>query len=181
MTWLDNWTGYRPYPWAWIYESNFLLVGMLPWLIVSRDDLRRCVAGFIMLAAVSFAIFIIFPVASPRPNDLGTNPFMLMITQADGPLNAFPSLHASTLIYTVALAKRLFGVRLSPILFAALVIWAALILFGTLATKQHYAIDLLAGGFIGWFADWAVWRNGSRGEMADANNRRSNDVASQAG
>jgi membrane-associated phospholipid phosphatase len=180
MTWLDDWAGFRPYPWVWIYESNFLLVPAIPWLIVAREELRRCVIGFILLAVVSFAIFVVFPVASPRPADLGANPFMLLIARADGPFNAFPSLHASTLIYTLAMARRLFGRKLSPIAFAALTLWAALILFGTLATKQHYAIDLLAGGLIGLAADWAVWRNGSRGAIAVANTRR-NNVASQVG
>jgi membrane-associated phospholipid phosphatase len=181
MTWLDNWAGFRPYPWVWIYESNFLLVPAIPWLIVSREELRRCVTGFILLASVSFAIFVVFPVASPRPTDLGTNPFMLLIARADGPFNAFPSLHASTLIYTLALAKRIFGRSLNPFVFAALILWAALILFGTLATKQHYAIDLLAGGLIGLAADWAVWRNSSRDAIAVANTRRNSDVASQVG
>jgi membrane-associated phospholipid phosphatase len=180
-TWLDDWGGFRPYPWVWIYESNFLLVPAIPWLIVSREELRRCVAGFILLASVSFAIFVVFPVASPRPSDLGTNPFMLFIAHADGLFNAFPSLHASTLIYTIALAKRLFGRSLNPLVFAGLVLWAALILFGTLATKQHYAIDLLAGGLIGLAADWVVWRNSSRDAIAVANTRRNNDVASQVG
>lgn len=181
MTWLDNWAGYRPYPWVWIYESNFLLVPAIPWLIATREELRRCIAGLILLAAVSFTIFVVFPVASPRPADLGTNPFMLFIARADGPFNAFPSLHASTLIYTIALAKRIFRERLSPAVFAGLILWGALILFGTLATKQHYAIDLLAGGLIGLGADWAVWRNGSPGESEAAKTRRSNDVASQPG
>jgi membrane-associated phospholipid phosphatase len=181
MTWLDAWAGFRPYPWVWIYESNFLLVPAIPWLIVCREELRRCVIGFILLAIVSFAIFVAFPVASPRPVDLGTNPFMLLIARADGPFNAFPSLHASTLIYTLALAKRLFGRSLNPLVFAVLILWAALILFGTLATKQHYAIDLLAGGLIGLAADWLVWRNSSRGAIAVANTRRNKDVASQLG
>lgn len=178
MTWLDDWAGFRPYPWAWIYESNFLLVAMIPWLIISREQLRRCVVGFILLAVVSFGIFIVFPVASPRPSDLGTNPFMLMIARADGPFNAFPSLHASTLVYTIALAKRVLGRSLKPIMLTGLIAWASLILFGTLATKQHYAFDLLAGGLIGWVADWAVWRNSSPGGIAVANSRRNNDFAS---
>jgi membrane-associated phospholipid phosphatase len=181
MTWLDVWAGFRPYPWSWIYESNFLLVPTIPWLIATRDELRRCVAGFILLAAVSFTIFVVFPVASPRPMDLGTSPFMLFIARADGPFNAFPSLHASTLIYTLALARRLFGRTLAPVAFAPLILWGGLILFGTLATKQHYAIDLLAGGLIGWAADWVVWRNGSRDAIAVENTRRKSDVASQVG
>jgi membrane-associated phospholipid phosphatase len=181
MTWLDAWAGFQPYPWVWIYESNFMLVPAIPWLMVSREELRRCVAGFVLLAVVSFAIFIVYPVASPRPVDLGTNPFMLLIARADGPFNAFPSLHASTLVYTLALAKRLFGRSLNPLVSAGLILWAALILFGTLATKQHYAIDLLAGGLIGLAADWVVWRNSSRDAIAVANTRRNNDVASQPG
>ena len=40
MTGLDTWAGYRP-AWSWVYESIFLLTGIAPWLIVSREELRR--------------------------------------------------------------------------------------------------------------------------------------------
>src|SRR5437870_2238064 len=46
MTWLDRWAGYQPHPWAWVYESIFLLTGITPWLIVSGEELRRYVLGF---------------------------------------------------------------------------------------------------------------------------------------
>jgi membrane-associated phospholipid phosphatase len=181
MTWLDRWAGFQPHPWAWVYESNFLLVGVVPWLIVSQVELRRYAAGFALLAVVSFVVFALFPVASPRPANLEASPFLIFITHVDGPLNAFPSLHAGSLIYALAWARRLCGASLNPWMAALLLAWAALILFATLATKQHYALDLLAGGLIGWAADWFAWRGPVSGDMASVKTRRKSGVASQAG
>jgi len=93
MTFLDNWAGFRPTPWAWVYESNFLITGIIPWLIVSRMELRRYAIGFALLSALSFLIFAVFPVASPRPANLEANDSLIFITHVDGPLNAFPSLN----------------------------------------------------------------------------------------
>ena len=182
MTWLDTWAGYRPGLWSWVYESIFLLTGVAPWLIVSREELRRYVVGFSLLSIASFVVFALFPVASPRPKDSTSDPFLILITTLDGPLNAFPSLHAGCLIYTLALIRRLFGPQLRPVVAIPLLLWAGLILFATLATKQHYALDLLAGGTLGWAADWVAWHTSStRGDNASSKARRNSEVASQAG
>ncbi len=181
MTWFDVWAGFHPRPWAWIYESIFLLTGIIPWLIVSRDELRRYVLGFALLSVVSFLFFVIFPVASPRPASLEASPLLIFITRVDGPLNAFPSLHAGCLVYNLALLRHLFGRRLNPFVAGPLLIWAALILFATLATKQHYALDLLAGGLLGWIADWVVWREPSRGDIASDHIRCKSAATSHVG
>jgi len=181
LNWLDVWAGFRPNPWAWVYGSIFLLTGITPWLIVSREELRRYLSGFALLSMVSFAVFAIFPVASPRPTDLQSDTFLIFITRVDGPLNAFPSLHAGCLVYTLALVRRLFGHRLNPMIAMLLFVWGGLILFGTLATKQHYAVDLLAGGLLGWSADWVAWRTYRGGSNASMNTRRRSDATSQAG
>lgn len=181
MTFLDRWAGFQPHLWAWVYESNFLLVGIVPWLIDSQRELRRYAAGFALLSVVCFVMFVFFPVASPRPANLEASPFLIFITRVDGPLNAFPSLHAGSLIYTLAWARRLCGARFNLWIAVLLLAWAALILFATLATKQHYAIDLLAGGLIGWAADWFAWRVPISGAMASIKTRRKSGIASQAG
>lgn len=181
MTILDRWAGFQPHPWAWVYESNFLLVGVVPWLIDSQRELRRYAAGFALLSVVCFVVFVLFPVASPRPENLEASPFLIFITRVDGPLNAFPSLHAGSLIYTLVWARRLCGGRLNLWVAVLLPAWAGLILFATLATKQHYAIDLLAGGLIGWAADWFAWRSPISGAMASMKTRRKSGVASHAG
>ena len=94
LTWLDKWVGFQPHPWAWIYESNFLITGIVPWLMTSRAQLRRYAVGFMLLSTLSFLVFALYPVASPRPADLKDDATLIFITQVDGPLNAFPSLHA---------------------------------------------------------------------------------------
>jgi membrane-associated phospholipid phosphatase len=181
VTWLDNWIGFRGHFWPYMYESNFLL-GTVPWFITSRETLRRYVLGFALLSIVSFAIFALFPVASPRPANVNEGGmFLMFITRIDGPLNAFPSLHASTLVYNLALARRIFGPKLKPFIVAGIIVWASLILFATLATKQHYAIDLLAGGLVGLAADWLVWKSARPAAMTSASTRLKSGVASQAG
>jgi membrane-associated phospholipid phosphatase len=181
MTRLDDWAGFRPQPWAWVYESVFLITGAIPWLIVTREGLRRYLTGFVIMCGASFAIFAVCPVASPRPENPAVSRLLLFITQVDGPLNAFPSLHAGCLVYTLALARRLFGWQRHFVVRALLVLWAGLILFATLATKQHYALDLLAGGLLGWLADWLAWRNTSISGIAAASNARRSGSASQPG
>lgn len=181
MTVLDRFAGYHPSPWAWIYESVFLLTGIAPWLIISREQLRRYLTGFALLSFASFTVFAIFPVASPRPAEVEASSFLLFITQIDGPLNAFPSLHAGCLIFNLALIHRLFGQQLHPLIAVALWIWAALILFATLATKQHYAVDLLAGGLLGWAADSLAWKSFVDGARASVKTARNSEATSHAG
>ncbi len=181
LTWLDEWAGFQPQPWTWVYESNFLITGIVPWLITTRTALRNYVMGFSLLAGVSFLIFVLFPVAAPRPANLDAHSILVLFARWDGPLNAFPSLHAGTLAYTLALGGRLFRGRRHPLIVAAMWLWAGLILFATLATKQHYAVDLLAGVLLGWAADWFAWRQAPGDKIAAANKRRKIGVESQSG
>ncbi|HTI71265.1 MAG TPA: phosphatase PAP2 family protein [Candidatus Limnocylindria bacterium] len=181
ITWLDRWAEFQPQPWTVIYETVYILVGLIPWLSVTREEIRRYVVGFAALSVISFAVFAVFPVASPRPDDLGPNPFLVLVTQLDGPLNAFPSLHAGSVVYTIALAWRLFGRLMHPLAMALLPLWGLLILYGTLATKQHYAVDLLAGGLIGWWADRWAWRHASSSPSATDKTRLNAEASSQNG
>jgi membrane-associated phospholipid phosphatase len=178
---LDRWAGFRPVPWAWIYESIFLLTGIIPWLVVRLDQLRRYLTGFAVLSLCSFVVFAAFPVASPRPAAIEASPFLLFVTRIDGPLNAFPSLHAGCLIYNLKLLHRLFNGKIHPLATIVLWAWAILILFATLATKQHYAADIVAGGLLGWLADWFAWRSSARAASASAKTLRNSEVASQVG
>jgi membrane-associated phospholipid phosphatase len=157
LTWLDSNVPFQPMPWGWVYLSEFLATGCVPWLIGSRADLRRYALGLLVLCGSSFLIFLFFPVASPRPLALPSTGPVALIAQWDGAFNAFPSLHAGFVVYTLALGLRLFGRRLPAPVVAGFWIWAGLIFYSTLATKQHYALDLLAGAFIGLAADRLAW------------------------
>jgi membrane-associated phospholipid phosphatase len=158
QTWFDRVIPFQPEPWVWLYLSQFLFVTPLPWLIDTREGLCRYIRGLGFMCGVSFAVFLFFPVASPRPPDSATHASMQWLLRYDGAFNAFPSLHAAFLVYLAALGWRVFGRDLSRTAAVAAVLWAGLILYATIATRQHYAVDLLAGGIVGGVADWLAWR-----------------------
>ena len=163
LIWLDHAIPFQPAFWGWVYLSQFLFTGTLPWFLATKEQLRRYVVGLAVMIVVSFSIFLLFPVASPRPPEsasaAGAMPWILGY---DGAFNAFPSLHAAFLIYMAALARRMAGGALPVGVVIVGVLWGTAILYATIATRQHYALDLLAGGLLGYGADWITWRRSSR-------------------
>lgn len=160
---LDSWTPSGTAGWGWIYLSPFLLSGLLPWLIDRRDHLRAYVRCFLALSLPAFVCFALFPVASPRGTlDPGAVP-VSWVRWADGPYNAFPSLHAGFLVLLGGLAARMvaFSRRSLPLrvgLGALYLAWSAAVLAATLATGQHWVLDLVAGLALGFAAHGWAWR-----------------------
>jgi membrane-associated phospholipid phosphatase len=180
LTALDVAIPFQPEPWAWVYLSQFLFTSTLPWLLGTRLALRRYVIGLAFLCGVSFALFFFLPVASPRPAILSESGALGWIVSYDGTFNAFPSLHAGFLAYLGALAWRMFGGEAPRWIWPAALAWAAAILYATIATRQHYALDLVAGAALGWVADRVAWRV-PFAESAAMTMERSSGLASQAG
>jgi membrane-associated phospholipid phosphatase len=180
LTWLDLNVPFQPVPWGWIYLSQFSFTSVIPWLLSTKEGIRRYMAGLCFMTAVSFLFFLFFPVAAPRPLDTGADLSMRWIITYDKLFNTFPSLHAGFLCYIGLLAWRLSG-RAMPLPLAAIgVAWGAAIMYATLATKQHYAVDLVAGGILGCVSDWLAWR-GSADEIAAPTIPRKSGITSQAG
>ncbi len=173
VTGLDEIVPFQPEFWAWIYLSNFLATSTLPFLLPTREAIRRYASSVWFIGLSSFAVFLFFPTQGPRPADIGGGVAMRFIAHADGTLNALPSLHAAFVVCVASLARRMFGPKVLPVA----VLWGGAILYATLATKQHYALDLLAGGALGWGADWLAWR----GASAEAMICVSSGTASQRG
>lgn len=178
--WLDTAIAFQPEPWAWVYLSQFLFAGGLPWLIDTQDGVRRYSVGLVAMSAASFAVFLFLPVASPRPAGVIASGAMAVILGYDGTWNAFPSLHAGFLVYMARLAWRLFGGAAPGTVGLVTAAWGAAILYATIATRQHYAVDLAAGAAIGAAADWLAWSSEGR-RRAATTMERSRGVASQDG
>lgn len=144
--------------WFYAYQSLYLFLPIAPLLTSSRALLVRYVRGFVLLCLAGFAVFLLFPVAAPRPQGpSGVTAFDAWM-RIEGLLNAFPSLHAGLLALGLLYAREVFWEALEPAArragVAIALLWAGLILYATLATKQHYAVDLLAGTLFGAVA----WR-----------------------
>jgi membrane-associated phospholipid phosphatase len=178
LTWMDRSVPFQPEPWSWIYMSEFVLTGTVPWFITRRETLWRYAAGVLVLSTISFAGFLFFPVASPRIGLEVPNGMMTVITKLDGPLNAFPSLHAGFIVFTLGMAWTIFRGRVSLVLIVSVAAWALAVMYATIATRQHYALDLLAGAAVGSLALLLAWRSP---RIAVSTMRRSNAVESHAG
>ena len=167
LTDLDRAIGFAP-SWIWTYQSVYLLMALVPWFADRADALRRYARGFILLSSIGFVCFVLVPIPAPRPADVPTTGMFGLLLMYDGTLNSFPSLHCGLAAYTVLLAADLSRERLRSHtrrwLLGLLTLWCLAICYATLATKQHYAVDLPPGILLGWLCHRWAWRNA---EMAE--------------
>ena len=174
--WIDRRVPFEP-GWVWTYQSVYALFGLPAWLSTSADRLRRHACGFVAVSLVGFATFAVLPVRCPRPEALPESGLFAFLVAYDRPLNAFPSLHCAYTTYSVLFALSGLGPETAPwtrrIIASALVVWMGAIVYSTLATKQHYFVDVLAGAGIATFVHCVVvGRGASRSSAGDVRERR---------
>lgn len=164
LTWIDRAAGFVP-AWVWVYQSVYLLIAIVPWLASDRDTLVRYARGFVLLSTIAFACFLLLPVAGPRPAEVPTSGMFGLLVLYDRPLNALPSLHCALAAYSVLLAREIsrtaLAVRLRRAVLGLLALWVVFICYATLATKQHYGVDLPPGILLGWLGHRWAWRSRS--------------------
>ena len=157
---LDSLVPFQP-GWIWVYQSAYLLIPLAPFLALRREELWRYARGFVLLSTAGFLTFLLYPVAGPRPAGVIASGLYGVVTSYDRPLNAFPSLHVALAAYSTMFGARLVRQVPSPsgwALVGAGWMWTLLVMYATLATKQHYAIDLPAGLLLAWAAHRVAWR-----------------------
>lgn len=146
---VDKWVPFDD-GFVWIYLSVYLLMPVGPVLMASRQQLFRYAAGVLLISLVADVVFVFHPTICPRHNLFGTGRLYRLLVAIDNPFHGFPSLHAAFALYSGLCASRMlreFGWSFS--VNAAVWFWVALILYSTLATKQHMFTDIAAGGVLG--------------------------------
>lgn len=160
---LDVLVPFRP-EWIVVYQSLYLLMPATAWLADSATSLVRYARGFLALSAAGFVVFLFFPVAGPRPAHDAQGLYGLVV-RYDTPLNSFPSLHVALAVYSWLFARRLAAGAsgAAQALIALAAAWTVAIAYSTLATKQHYAVDLAPGVLLALAAHrWAFGRGETR-------------------
>jgi membrane-associated phospholipid phosphatase len=81
-----------------------------------------------------------------------------LLLSYDVTVNSLPSLHASLVTFAVGLGFRTCLLDAPRLLRMACVAWTGLILYATLATKEHYFVDIVSGVALGLFGHAWAWR-----------------------
>jgi membrane-associated phospholipid phosphatase len=135
---------------TWFYFSIYLLMPIGPFLMNRREQLMRYAGGIVFISLMADAIFLFCPTRCLRPDYTGTNIAYEALIRCDNEYHAFPSLHAAFAVYSVlcsGMVLKELGIR--QYWQMVLWCWALLILYATLATKQHVLIDIAVGGLMG--------------------------------
>jgi membrane-associated phospholipid phosphatase len=150
ITFLDRLISFQPLALP-MYLSLWLYVSLPPALLATRRELYgyglamagTCIAGLI--------IFYFWPTAAPAANiDWAKYPDLNFLKNMDASGNACPSLHVATAIFSGIWLHHLlrrFGTPLWMLTFNWT--WCIGIIYSTLATRQHVAVDVLAGLILG--------------------------------
>jgi hypothetical protein len=150
LTAIDRWVAFQP--WAlWPYISLWFYVVIPPSLLISARSLVAYGVWVGSLCVAGLACFYFWPTAVPR-SALSTDGLIGfdLLRGVDAAGNACPSLHVAAATFSALWIHRLVGsLTLPQWLRAANAVWFALIVWSTLATRQHVWWDVLAGLALG--------------------------------
>jgi membrane-associated phospholipid phosphatase len=134
-----------------VYASLWVYVSLPLMLMHTRCEIVEY--GFWMgaLCLSGLAAFYFWPTAVPTGlGDWGAAPAIAFLKGIDAAGNACPSLHVAAAVYAASqLDRELKRTRIAAPLRWASAAWCVAIAYSTMATKQHVAIDVLAGALLG--------------------------------
>ena len=150
--------------------SLWLFVGIAPMLLRQRGEMLTYALWMAALCSSGLAIFYVWPTAvPPLLLDLDQHPALAVLQRVDAAGNACPSLHVASAVFSAIWLSRLLR-ELRAAASARLLNWGWLILivYSTLAIKQHVVLDAVAGGLLGLVFALASLEPRRRGQGKDA-------------
>lgn len=148
--WLDRVIGFQPMALN-LYLSLWVYVSIPPALIATRRELYRYAIAMGTTCLIGLLIFYFWPTAVPIADiDWARYPDVHFLKNIDAAGNAFPSLHVATAVFSGIWLHYLLSRFGAPVWISGLnALWGAGIIYSTLATRQHVAVDVLGGLALG--------------------------------
>lgn len=140
-------------PWSvGFYYSLWLYVSLPPTLLRTRPELYAY--GWISagMAIVALLIFFFWPTSIPATTgiDWASHPGFAVLKRLDKSQNACPSLHVAFAVFSgVWLDRMLRAIPARDWVRLVSAAWCVGIVYSTIATRQHVAIDVAAGAALG--------------------------------
>ena len=160
FTWLDQVISFQPWAMS-LYVSLWVYVSLPPALLATRRELYRYGRAMAVTCLVGLIAFYFWPTVVPAADiDWARYPEVAFLKNVDAAGNAFPSLHVATAFFSGVWLDHLlrrFGAPPWSRLFNA--IWCIGIVYSTIATRQHVAVDVWGGLMLGGVAAWVSLRN----------------------
>ena len=150
LTAVDRWIAFAPGALV-LYVSLWFYVSLAPALLTERRELLSYLLAATGLSVIGLGIFFFWPTAVPTSaQDWPRHSFFGLLQKVDASGNACPSLHVAFAVFTACWFQRLLG-EMRAGGFARVLNWLRClgILYSTIATRQHVALDVLAGAGLG--------------------------------
>lgn len=150
VTWLDGVVGFHPRSFL-LYASLWVYIALGTALPKDLWELSLFGLGSLAMTVVGLASFLILPTRVPDFMIVWSMyPSLQFLKSVDVAGNACPSLHAAFCVFTaVALHMQLRAIGAPRWLQALNPAWGLGILYSTIATRQHVALDVVAGVVLG--------------------------------
>jgi hypothetical protein len=147
---LDDWIPFSPRAFP-VYASLWFYVSLPPALFLSVRPLVLYGLWIAGLCLFCLALFWVFPTAVPAFEiDWAAHPEMAVLQGLDLAGNACPSLHVATAVFSAFWLDRFFQRLEAPMAVRGLsALHCLLILWSTVAVRQHVMLDVLAGIAVG--------------------------------
>jgi membrane-associated phospholipid phosphatase len=152
ITWLDDIIVFWP-PAFYVYASLWVYTALVPALQPSFKALVGYGIGIGTVCLTGLSFFYFFPTKVPfSAIETSTEGSLTILRKIDMSGNACPSLHVATAMFTaICLHYLLLKVRSPAWLRIGSWVWCALIVYSTMAIKQHVVWDVAAGLALGIF------------------------------
>lgn len=139
-----------------LYLSLWFYITLPPFLLVDRGELLRYGAMVVAISLAGLVIFALWPTKVPPASvDWSLHPSFAFLKSADPGGNACPSLHVAFAVFSAFwLGRILRGLGAGRPARALNWLWGAGIVWSTMATRQHVALDVLAGVALAALAAW---------------------------
>jgi membrane-associated phospholipid phosphatase len=150
LTVVDRWIPFWPGALV-LYVSLWFYVSFAPALLTESRELFSYLLATAVLSVIGLGIFLFWPTAVPVLAESGPqHPFFFILQKVDASGNACPSLHVAFAVFTAFWFQRLLReMRAGRVVRALNWLWCVGILYSTIATRQHVALDVLAGAVLG--------------------------------
>lgn len=159
-TLLDRLIGFQPLALP-VYLSLWVYVSLPPLFFATRRGLYEYGLDIALMCIAGLAVFYFWPTAVPAADiDWALYPGVTFLKNMDASGNAFPSLHVATAVFSGVWLHHLLRRFGGPFWILMLnAVWGIGIIYSTIATRQHVAIDVYAGFMLGGVAAYLSLRH----------------------